>query len=77
MSLRQKMFTLDYSAWNRPWRAKRIAPFVAGGGAFIGSTIYYFWVAHHVGSAIAEDVLRLLITVGAIFGAFSLLALFD
>lgn len=77
MSLRQKMFTLGFSAWNRPRRAKLLSPFIAGSGAFIGSTIYYFWVDHFVGSAVVEDVFRILITVGAIFCAFALLALFD
>lgn len=77
MSLRQKVLAFDFSAWNRPRRAKRIAPLVAGVGAFLGTTVYYFWVDHLVSSPAVEDVLSILIPVGAIFGAFALLALFD
>lgn len=77
MSLRRKVLAFDFSACNRPRRAKRIAPIIAGVGAFLGSTVYYFWVDQLVSSPAVEYVLSILFPVGAIFGAFALLTLFD
>lgn len=77
MSLRKKVFAFDFSAWNHSRRAKRFAPFIGAAGAMIGTTIHFLLVVHLVDSQSAEYVLRILVTCGAVFGAFALFALFD
>lgn len=73
MTIREKLFSFSWDAWNHPWRAMALTPVFS----FVGVTIGYLGGVHLVDSSLWVKVSPTLFTIGTLYVGYALLAVID
>lgn len=73
MTIREKLFSFSWDAWNHPWRAMALTP-VFG---FVGGTIGYLGGVHLVDAPLLVKIVPTLFTIGTMYVGYALLAVID